>query len=111
MTTKKILFLGASAQQMPPIKYAVQQGHYVITCDYLPDNPGHKLADEWYNVSTTDMDAVLALAKRAKVDGVVAYASDPAAPTQAYVAEKWVWLVIRMSRSIFLPGKTCSANF
>ena len=88
MTTKKILFLGASAQQMPPIKYAVQQGHYVITCDYLPDNPGHKLADEWHNVSTTDMDAVLALAKRAKVDGVVAYASDPAAPTQAYVAEK-----------------------
>lgn len=88
MSQKRILFLGASAQQLPPIKYAKEQGHYVITCDYLPENPGHKLADEWHDVSTTDLDAVLALSQKLKIDGIVAYASDPAAPTQAYVAEK-----------------------
>ena len=81
----RILFLGAAPTQLPPIKYALSQGHYVITCDYLPENPGHKLAHEWHNVSTTDKDAVLALAKRVKIDGIVAYASDPAAPTAAYV--------------------------
>ena len=63
-------------------------GLYVITCDYCPDNPGHKFADEYYNVSTTDLDAVLELAKRLDIDGIVAYASDPAAPTAAYVSEK-----------------------
>src|SRR5690606_12140967 len=73
---------------IPPIRYALQQGHYVITCDYLPQNPGHKLAHEYHNVSTTDKEAVLALAKQLRVDGVVAYASDPSAPTAAYVAEQ-----------------------
>lgn len=86
--TKKILFLGAAPSQIPPIKYAKSQGYYVITCDYLPENPGHKLADEYHNVSTTDKDAVLELAKKLEIDGIVAYASDPAAPTAAYVAEK-----------------------
>lgn len=85
---KKILFLGAAPSQIPPIKYAKSQGHYVITCDYLPKNPGHQLADESHNVSTTDKDAVLKLAQKLKIDGIVAYASDPAAPTAAYVSEE-----------------------
>lgn len=85
---KRILFLGGAPTQIPPIKYALEQGHYVITCDYLPDNPGHKLAHEYHNVSTTDKEAVLELATRLNIDGVVAYASDPSAPTAAYVAEK-----------------------
>lgn len=85
---KKILFLGASKFQLPPIKYAKEQGHHVITVDYLPDNPGHKFGDEYYNCSTTDMDAILKLSKKLKIDGLVAYASDPAAPTQAYVANE-----------------------
>lgn len=82
---KRILFLGAAPTQIPPIRYALSQGHYVITCDYLPDNPGHRFAHEWHDVSTTDKEAVLTLARRLKIDGIVAYASDPAAPTAAYV--------------------------
>ena len=85
---KRILMLGGSIYQTYAIKEAVRQGHYVITCDYLPSNPGHKFAHEYHNVSTTDKEAVLALARDLKVDGVVAYASDPAAPTAAYVCEK-----------------------
>ena len=80
--------LGGSIYQTYAIKEAVRQGHYVITCDYLPSNPGHQFAHEYHNVSTTDKEAVLALARKLKVDGVVAYASDPAAPTAAYVCEK-----------------------
>lgn len=85
---KKLLMLGGSLYQTYAIKAAVEMGYYVITCDYLPENPGHKFAHEYYNVSTTDKDAVLQLAEQLKVDGIVAYASDPAAPTAAYVAEK-----------------------
>ena len=47
---KKILMLGGSKQQIPAIKKAKEMGYYVITCDYLEDNPGHKFADEFYNV-------------------------------------------------------------
>lgn len=85
---RKILFLGAAYAQMPIIVEAKKRGYYICTCDYLPDNPGHKLADEYYNVSTTDYEGVLELAKKIQPDQVVAYASDPSAPIAAYVAEK-----------------------
>ena len=75
-------------QQIPSILKAKEMGLYTITCDYAPSNPGHKLADEYYCVSTTDLDGVLSLAQELKIDGIMAYASDPAAPTAAYVAEK-----------------------
>jgi len=85
---KKILILGGAIAQIPAIIYAKEKGYHVITCDYLPENPGHKLSDEYYNVSTTDMESICALAQELKIDGIVAYASDPAAPTAAYVSEK-----------------------
>lgn len=85
---KKVLMLGGSIYQVYAIKEAIRLGYYVISCDYLPNNPGHKYAHEYYNVSTTDKNAVLELAKKLQVDGIVAYASDPAAPTAAYVCEK-----------------------
>lgn len=85
---KKILLLGGSTQQIPAIEYANKMGYYTLLCDYLPDNPGKKYADKFYCVSTTDKEAVLEVAEKEKIDGIVAYASDPAAPTAAYVAEK-----------------------
>ena len=86
MTAKKVLMLGGAMQQIPAIQHAKSLGLHVITCDYLPENPGHKFADEYYNVSTTDLDGVLSLAQKLRIDGIVAYASDPAAPTAAYVS-------------------------
>lgn len=80
--------LGGSHFQVPAIKYAKNAGYHVITADYLPDNPGHKYADEYYNVSTIDEKKVLELAEKLKIDGIVSYASDPGAPSAAYVAEK-----------------------
>ena len=85
---KKILLLGGSAQQIVAIETAKKYGYYTVLCDYLPDNPGQYHADKFYQVSTTDPEAVLSVASAEKVDGVIAYASDPAAPTAAYVAEK-----------------------
>lgn len=85
---KKILLLGGSTQQILAIEYAKKQGYGIILCDYLPDNPGQHYADRFYCVSTTDREAILEVAQKEKVDGVVAYASDSAAPTAAYVAEK-----------------------
>ena len=85
---KKILLLGGSAQQVIAIKTAKKLGYYTVLCDFLTDNPGQYAADKFYLVSTTDKEAVLEVAKKENIDGVLAYASDPAAPTAAYVAEK-----------------------
>lgn len=85
---RKILLLGGSAQQIVAIKTAQKHGFYTVLCDFLPDNPGQYEADKFYLVSTTDKEAVLKVAMDEAVDGVLAYASDPAAPTAAYVAEK-----------------------
>lgn len=85
---KKILLLGGSAQQVVAIKTAKNHGFYTVLCDFLPDNPGQYEADKFYLVSTTDKEAVLEVATKENIDGILAYASDPAAPTAAYVAEK-----------------------
>jgi biotin carboxylase len=85
---KKLLMLGGSLYQTYAIKEARKMGYHVITCDYLPDNPGHQYANEYYNISTTDKEAVLQLAEKLKIDGIVSYASDPAAPVAAFVAEQ-----------------------
>lgn len=88
MSQLRVLFLGGTYAQIPIIKEARNRGFYLITCDYLPENPGHKLADEYHNVSTTDYEGVLVLARKVKADIIIAYASDPAAPVAAYVSEK-----------------------
>lgn len=88
MKKGKLLLLGGSAQQIVAIETAKNLGYYTVVCDYLPDNPGQHFADKFYLVSTTDKEAILDVAKKEQVDGILAYASDPAAPTAAYVAEK-----------------------
>lgn len=86
MNKKKLLLLGGSEAQLISIKTAKRLGYYTVLCDYLPDNPGQYIVDSFHLVSTTDKDAVLSVAKEEKIDGIVAYSSDPAAPTAAYVA-------------------------
>ena len=85
---KKLLLLGGSAQQIIAITTAKKLGYFTILCDYLTDNPGQHKADKFYLISTTDKKAVLEVAKNEQIDGILAYASDPAAPTAAYVSEK-----------------------
>ena len=85
---KKILLLGGSPQQIIAIETAKRLGLYTVLCDYLPENPGQYYADKFYLVSTTDKEAVLGVAQKERINGILAYASDPAAPTAAYVAEK-----------------------
>lgn len=87
--------LGGADIQISAIKKAKELGYYVITCDYLPNNPGHEFSDEYHNVSTTDREAVLELAQTLGIDGISAYASDPSALTAAFVGEK-----------LGLPGNT-----
>ena len=84
---KKLLLLGGSPQQIPALEKAKAMGFKTVLCDYLPDNPGQQYADHYHCISTTDRDAVLKIAQQEKIDGILAYATDPATATAAYVAE------------------------
>lgn len=88
MAQRTLLMLGGADIQVTAIQRAKELGYRVVTCDYLPGNPGHRFADAYHNVSTTDLDAVLEVARLERIAGISAYASDPAAVTAAYVAEQ-----------------------
>ena len=85
---KKILLLGGLRYLLPVIEAAHQQGYYVITADYLPNNFAHQCADEYINVSITDKEAVLKEAQKRKIDGVISFAVDPGVVTAAYIQEQ-----------------------
>ncbi len=85
---KKILMLGGSEVIIPVIEKAHELGLYVITCDYLPDNMAHKYSDKYYNVSVVDKDAVLEVAQKEQIDGIIAFACDAGVVSAAYTAEK-----------------------
>lgn len=85
---KKIMLLGGIHYLLPVIKAAHEQGYYVITADYLPDNIAHKYSDEYVNVSITDKEAVLKAAQEHQIDGVISFGVDPGVVAAAYVQEK-----------------------
>lgn len=85
---KKLLLLGGLRYLLPVIQTAHKLGYYVITCDYIPDNIAHKYSDEYHNVSITDKEAVLALARKLQIDGIMSFAVDPGVVTAAYVQEQ-----------------------
>lgn len=87
MKQKKLMLLGGIKYLLPAIEVAHRHGCYVITVDYLPDNIAHKYSDEYHNVSILDKEAVLVLAKKLQIDGILSYAVDPGVVTAAYVAE------------------------
>ena len=87
-TQKKILMLGGLRYLIPVIQAAHELGYYVITCDYLPHNIAHKYADEYHNISITNKNAVLELAKDLKINGIMSFAVDPGVLTAAYVCDK-----------------------
>lgn len=85
---KKLLLLGGLRYLVPVIKEAKKLGYYTITCDYLPENIAHNFSDEYHNISITDCEAVLDLARKLQIDGIMSFAVDPGVVTAAYVAEK-----------------------
>ena len=88
MKQKRLMLLGGLRYLLPVIEAAHQQGYYVITADYLPDNIAHKYSDESCNVSIIDKEAVLREAQQLQIDGILSHAVDPGVVSAAYVAEQ-----------------------
>lgn len=88
MKQKKLMLLGGLRYLLPVIKAAHEQGYYVITADYLPNNIAHKYSDEYCNVSIIEKEAVLREAERLHIDGIMSFACDPGVVAASYVQNK-----------------------
>lgn len=73
---KKLLIIGASVLQLPAILKAKEMGFYVGVIDFNPNAVGIKYADEYFNVSTIDIEGVTETAKSFKPDGIMTLATD-----------------------------------
>ena len=79
------MLLGGIRYLLPVIKAAHEQGYYVITADYIPDNIAHKYSDEYVNVSIIDKEAVLKVAQEKQIDGIMSFGVDPGVVSASYV--------------------------
>lgn len=82
---KKLMLLGGIRYLLPVIKAAHEQGYYVITADYIPDNIAHKFSDEYVNVSIINKEAVLKVAREKQIDGIMSFGVDPGVVSASYV--------------------------
>lgn len=84
---KKLLIIGASVLQVPAIQKAKELGYYVGVIDYNPNAVGVPLADEFFEVSTIDIDGVAATAQAFQPDGIMTLATDMPMRSIAKAAE------------------------
>ncbi len=73
---KRLMIVGASVLQLPAILKAKEMGLYVGVADFNPQAVGIQYADEFFNASTMDEDAVLKAAEEFKPDGIMTLATD-----------------------------------
>ena len=76
---KKLLILGGKPiGSCELVQAAKNLGHYTIVADYLPDeeSPAKRIADESWNVSTADIDALKVRCLERGIDGVLAGVHD-----------------------------------
>jgi biotin carboxylase len=85
---KKLLIIGASILQLPAIKLAKELGYYVGVIDYNPNAMGVPYADEFFNVSTIDIDGVVKTAESFRPDGIMTLATDMPMRSIAAACEK-----------------------
>lgn len=70
------MIVGASVLQLPAILKAKEMGLYVGVADFNPQAVGIQYADEFFNASTMDEDAVLRAAEEFRPDGIMTLATD-----------------------------------
>lgn len=110
-----IAIIGASYLQLPLVKKAKEMGIHTICFAWAKGAVCREVADEFYPISIIEKEQILAVCKEKQIDGICTIASDVAAPTVAYVAEKMGLLgnsyeVAIRANNKYLMRKAFSAN-
>lgn len=66
---KKLLLMGGGAYAKGIQKYKEEKGFGIVTLGKDKDTPISRIADSFYNIDTQDVDAVVEVVKKEKVDG------------------------------------------
>src|SRR5260221_9718885 len=83
----RLLFLGASVSQLAAIRYAKSAGHIVVACDGDPAAVAFPSCDVREVVDFSDVDAVTAVGRRERADGILAVCTDRAVVPAALAAD------------------------
>lgn len=82
------MIVGGGYYQLPLIQKSVELGYYTIVVGIKGDYPGYKYADKWIDVDTFNKEAVLEVAQKEHIDGIVLCGSDACMPTIGFVCDK-----------------------
>lgn len=88
LSGKKLLLLGGVQPMCQVVNEAHKLGVEVYVTDYLKDSPAKKIADKSFMVSTTDIDGVVELCRREKIDGVFTGYTDSMLPYCKKICEQ-----------------------
>lgn len=86
--SKKILILGANPETAVLVNTAKKMGIYTIVTDYLPNSFAKKIADEAHDIDGMDIDSLVNLVKKEKIDGIMVGTADPLIPSYYKLCEQ-----------------------
>ena len=85
---QRLAVIGASYLQLPLVKKAKEKGLYTLCFAWVEGAVCKDEADEFFPISIVEKEQILEVCREKQIDGICTIASDVAAPTVAYVAEK-----------------------
>lgn len=85
---KTLAIIGASYLQRPLVEKAKEMGLRTICFAWAEGAVCSDIADVFYPISIVEKEQILEVCKQEHIDGICTIASDVAAPTVAYVAER-----------------------
>lgn len=85
---KTLAIIGASYLQLPLVKKAKKMDLYTLCFAWAEGAVCKDEADEFYSISIVEKEQILSICREKQIDGICTIASDVAAPTVAYIAEK-----------------------
>jgi biotin carboxylase len=89
---KKLLVIGGNAETAPLVTYARSRGAFVIVVDPYPNAGAKQVADKSFDLDPNDISALVNLARREAVNGVV-----------LGVADKYVHSYYKICKELNLP--------
>lgn len=87
---KKLLILAGAGVHCKVVRAAKEMGVHTIVTDYLDpvDAPAKQIADEYWMLNITDIDAIVKKCKEEHVDGVLNFCIDPAQIPYQQICER-----------------------
>ena len=85
---KKLMVLGGSFEHLKLVEAALEMGLSVYVADYYQTSPAKEIATKAFNLDISDIDALVDVCRKEKVDGVLSTSIDFCMPRYQAVCKK-----------------------